>query len=133
MAETASTLTEYEVLAIMDTYPRRVGIDETTGHISNRLQYEEDRVLVFESRQWLTCQTADERREIVHEFLRMVAHHQVAESHTAWSPAHVGYTVRTYRALKSPYMNSKAEQLDRWARSRGFSGSALEIYEAACL
>lgn len=130
MTGSTNTLTEYEVLAIMDQYPRLVDIDPESGHIRNRLQYEEDRFVVFTSRAWLTCQTQEERREIVHEFLRMVAYHEVAESLTEWSPAHVGYTVRNYLGSKSTYLNSKGRQIDRWAR-KTFNYGQLAIYEAA--
>lgn len=126
----ATDLTAYEVTAILDQYDRLVDIDPESGRMRNRLLYTEDRVTVFTSEAWTTNFTERERAEVVQRFLTMVAHHQVSESLHEWSPAHVGYTVRTYRAMKSPYLNAKAEQIDRWAR-KTLGERALPVYTNA--
>ncbi len=129
-----TVLTEYEVLSIMEQYPRTVSMDAETGAMANTLRYEEARVVLFTSRRWLTNQTAEEREQIVHEFLTMVAHHEISERLHEWSPAHVGYTVKTYRSLNSPYLTEKAEKIHAWAVkhfTEECGSTALPVYESA--
>jgi hypothetical protein len=125
----ATALTPYEVEAIMAQYSRLVDY-APNGSLRNRLQYEEDRIVLFQSEAWTTNFTERERAEVVQRFLTMVAHHDVAESLHNWSPAHAGYTVRIYRNSGSSYLEDKAQKINRWAETY-FDARSHAVYVSA--
>lgn len=77
-----------------------------------RLSYAENRYILFTSEPFDEGTSQDQRREIFARFLTALAFHQAAEITDQWSPAHVGYTVRTYRETRVLYLMDKADRID---------------------